>query len=67
MSGTPNPDAAIDAEAATEADCSLMANPEDFLLDAESWEKWVEIVNRPARDLPGLRAFLTTPIHAVAE
>ncbi len=66
------PVAADDAKATPappceEPPCEHLADQADFLLDAEGWEKWLEIVNSPPRDLPGLRAFLTKPVHCVTE
>lgn len=34
------------------------ADRTEFILDADAWEEWEALNDRPARDLPGLRAFM---------
>lgn len=58
---------ADDAEAVVGPDC-VMADRSAFLLDAEDWKKWTEIIDGPPPDdLSSLRAFLTRPPPLVAE
>lgn len=60
----------LDAAAADpipDAAGAFLVDESDFLLDDEDWERFTEAVTRPARDLPRLRAFLNTPIQAIAE
>ena len=51
----------------SDATGTFLVDESDFLLDDEDWERFTEAVTRPARDLPRLRAFLNTPIQAIAE
>lgn len=49
---------------------SLADDPADrteFILDADAWEEWEVLNDRPARDLPGLRAFMRKPVPFVKE
>lgn len=44
---------------------SLADDPADrteFILDADAWEEWEALNDRPARDLPSLRAFMRKPV-----
>ena len=43
------------------------ADRTEFTLDADAWEEWEELNDRPARDLPGLRAFMRKPVPFVKE
>lgn len=61
------PMAADDAEAGAELPDDHLEIQTDFVLDSEGWEAWLEIVDSPPRDLPGLRAFLTEPIQCMYE
>ena len=58
---------ADEVEAVAGSDC-VMTDRSAFLLDAEGWKKWTEIIDGPPPgDLSGLRAFLTRPAPLVAE
>lgn len=60
------PPAAVgDTEAEAEQPCDHLEIQTDFVLDSEGWKAWLEIIDSPPRDLPGLRAFLTEPIECV--
>ena len=61
------PVAAGNAEAEAELPCDHLEIQTDFVLDSESWKAWLEIIDSPPRDLPGLRAFLTEPIQCKHE
>ena len=39
----------------------VLADRTEFVLDADAQEAWEELNRRPARDLPGLRAFMAGP------
>lgn len=56
-----------DAEAEAEPPCDDLEAQTDFVLDSEGWKAWLEILDGPPRDLPGLRAFLTEPIQCMYE
>ena len=43
------------------------ADRTEFTLDADAWEEWEALNDRPARDLPGLRAFMRKPVPFVKE
>ena len=60
------PPAAVgDAESEAELPGDHLEIQTDFVLDSEGWKAWLEIIDSPPRDLPGLRAFLTEPIECV--
>lgn len=63
----PQRPAAAAAAPTADATGAFLVDESDFLLDDEDWERFTEAVTRPARDLPRLRAFLNTPIQAIAE
>jgi uncharacterized protein (DUF1778 family) len=48
-------------DAATIAAQHALADRTVFRLDQEQWEAFDAILNRPSRDVPGLRELLTTP------
>lgn len=62
-----SPVAASDAEAEAELPSDHLEIQTDFSLDSEGWKAWLEIIDSPPRDLPGLRAFLTEPIQCMYE
>ncbi len=39
----------------------ILADRTEFLLDEQQWEAWQELLDRPARDLPGLRRLMERP------
>lgn len=43
------------------------ADRTEFTLDADAWEEWEALNDRPARDLPALRAFMRKPVPFVKE
>ena len=45
----------------------VLADRNEFTLDAEAAKVWEEINARPAQDLPGLRALMARPSPFVAE
>ena len=45
----------------TTAARQVLADRTEFVLDADAQEAWEELNRRPARDLPGLRAFMARP------
>ena len=59
------PMAVGDTEA--ELPCDHLEIQTDFVLDAEGWGAWLEIVDSPPRDLQGLCAFLTEPVECLHE
>lgn len=63
----PQHPAAAAADPMADAAGAFLVDESDFLLDDEDWERFTDAVTRPARDLPRLRAFLNTPIQAIAE
>jgi uncharacterized protein (DUF1778 family) len=48
-------------KAATEAAADDLADRRVFALDQHAWEVFDEALNRPARDVAGLRELLTRP------
>lgn len=48
-------------KAATEAAADDLADRRAFALDQQSWRVFDEALNRPARDVSGLRELLTQP------
>jgi len=46
---------------AVQAAQRLLADRDDFVLDADALEAWEAINSRPARDLPGLRRLMERP------
>ena len=40
---------------------NVLADRRVFELDPEQWEAWTALLDRPARDLPGLRALMARP------
>ena len=61
------PVAVDDAGPEAELPCDHLEIQTDFSLDSEGWKAWLEIIDSPPRDLPGLRAFLTEPIQCMYE
>ena len=49
------------SESAVLAAQRVLADRTGFVLDAEQAAAWDALMDRPARDLPGLRAFLDRP------
>lgn len=45
----------------------VLADRTEFVLGADAQEAWEELNRRPARDLPGLRAFMAGPSPFVEE
>ena len=39
----------------------VLADRTEFVLDADAQQAWEELNRRPARDLPGLRDFMSRP------
>jgi uncharacterized protein (DUF1778 family) len=46
---------------ATEAARDVLADRTSFVLPAERWDAFVELLDRPERPVPGLAAFLARP------
>jgi uncharacterized protein (DUF1778 family) len=46
---------------AVEAAQRVLADRDEFVLDADALEAWEAINSRPARDLPGLRRLMERP------
>jgi len=46
---------------AVQAAQRLLADRDEFVLDADALEAWEAINSRPARDLPGLRRLMERP------
>jgi uncharacterized protein (DUF1778 family) len=53
--------------AATEAAADILADRRAFVLTEDQWREFDEALQRPARDVPGLRELLTTPTVLDAE
>ena len=47
--------------AATEAAAELLADRRVFLLDEPAWQVFDQALNRPAKDIAGLRELMRTP------
>ncbi len=47
--------------AATEAAADLLADRRVFLLDEPAWQVFDQALNRPAKDIAGLRELMRTP------
>lgn len=45
----------------------VLADRNEFTLSAEAAEEWEKINDRPAQDLPGLRALMSRPSPFIAE